>query len=219
MQHQNGKNAPMTTEGSVTHLVGQLQAGDATAAQALFERYFEPMVRLARARRKGKPGRDADEEDVALSAFDSFCRGAKDGKFPQLTDRDQLWRLLVVITSRKAADQLEHGRRVKRGGGAVRGESAFAEGGSAADERGIERVAGAAPTPDFAILMADEFDRLLGLLPDDTLRAVALWRMEGFSNEQIAAKLGCVVRTVERKVRLIHTLWQEYRDGKRHDKE
>ena len=45
--------------------------------------------------------RAADEEDVALSAFDSFCRGAEQGRFPQLDGRDDLWHLLVVITVRK----------------------------------------------------------------------------------------------------------------------
>ena len=64
----------------------------------------------------------ADEEDVALSAFDSFCRGAQRGRFPQLDDRDNLWRLLVVITSRKAVDLAQHEgppevrRRRARGG-------------------------------------------------------------------------------------------------------
>src|SRR5229473_4615747 len=108
MPHQTGGSAHLTSNGSVTYWVGQLKAGDAAAAQPLFDRYFGQMVRLARARLQGKPpGCVADEEDVALSAFDSFCRGAEQGKFPQLKDRDNLWPLLVVITARKALDQVQ----------------------------------------------------------------------------------------------------------------
>jgi hypothetical protein len=61
----------------------------------------------------GAPRGMADEEDVALSAFDSFCRGAEQGRFPQLSDRDDLWRLLFVITERKAIDLVNHEKAQK----------------------------------------------------------------------------------------------------------
>jgi DNA-directed RNA polymerase specialized sigma24 family protein len=104
MSHQAEENAPMTSNGSVTYWIGQLQAGEAAAAQPLFERYFAQLVRLARARLRGRPGRVRDEEDAAIDAFASFCRGAEQGKFSQLKDRNNLWRLLVVITARKVID-------------------------------------------------------------------------------------------------------------------
>ena len=45
----------------------------------------------------------------------------------------------------------------------------------------------------------------LGLL--GMLQAIAQWRMENYTTEEIAAKLGCVPRTVERKLRVIRGLW------------
>src|SRR5690242_18871300 len=92
--------------GSVTSWIGQLKAGDLAAAQPLWEHYFERMVRLARLKLRAlsPPGGDADDEDAALSAFNSFCEGAKQGRFPNLADRDDLWHLLVLITIRKAHD-------------------------------------------------------------------------------------------------------------------
>jgi DNA-directed RNA polymerase specialized sigma24 family protein len=201
----------MTSNGSVTYWIGQLKAGDAAAAQPLFERYFARMVRLARARLRGRPGRVANEEDAASEAFASFCRRAEQGKFPQLKDSDDLWRLLVVITARKVIDQVERARRQKAGGGKVRGESAWGDG-------GIEEVIGAEPTPAFAAQTAEEYQRLLALLPDDTWRQVAVWKLEGNTNAEIAAKLPCVERTVERKLDVIRSLWQEYRDEGRHGK-
>jgi hypothetical protein len=89
--------APMADDGSVTRWFGQLQAGDQAAAQQLWERYFRRLVGLARLKLRDAPCRSADEEDVALSAFDSFCRNAERGRFPQLADRNNLWRLLVVL--------------------------------------------------------------------------------------------------------------------------
>ena len=197
-----------SSAGSVTHWMDQLQAGDEAAAQRLWECYFSRLVALARGRLRGAPRRAADEEDVALSAFDSFCRAAESGRFPQLSDRADLWRLLVVITSRKALDLAQRERRKRRGGGAVLDEAGLGGGnGSAASQAGLDQVVGQEPTPEFAAQVAEECRRLLDRLGDEGLRAVALAKMEGYTNEEIAARLGCVPRTVERKLRMIRKLW------------
>jgi DNA-directed RNA polymerase specialized sigma24 family protein len=193
----------MTSTGSVTHWIGQLKAGTPVAAQKLWEGYFQKMVALARQRLQGAPRRAADEEDVALSAFDSFCRGAGAGRFPQLHDRNSLWPLLVAITAHKAVDLLRRERRLKRGGPPPEA------GGPADREMDVEQIVGREPTPAFALQVAEECRRLLDRLGDEGLRAVALWRMEGDSVAEIAARLGCVPRTVERKLRVIRQLWGE----------
>ena len=195
----------MASVGSVTFWIDQLKAGDHAAAQPLWERYFERLVGLARSKLRGLPRRAADEEDVALSAFDSFCRGAEQGKFPQLADRDNLWPLLVVITARKALDLRTAERRQKRGGGAVLDEAAGPD---------LEQVIGREPTPEFAAQVAEACQRLLDRLDDAELRSVALAKMEGYSNDETAVKLGCVTRTVERKLRLIRSIW-EPKEGRR----
>jgi DNA-directed RNA polymerase specialized sigma24 family protein len=200
----------MTSEGSVTHWIRELRAGNHEAARRLWEGYFQRLVVLARHRLLGTRRRAADEEDVALSAFDSFCCGAAQGNFPRLEDRNDLWQLLVVLTARKALDLRQYERRKKRGGGAVRGESVFAGvARAAADEPGIERVVSAEPGPDFAAQVADECRHLFDRLGDDELRSVALWKMEGHTNPEIAARLGCAPATVERRLRMIRTIWAE----------
>ena len=103
----------MSSSGSVTAWIDHLRDGDRAAAQPLWEGYFQRLVRLARKKLRGAPRGMADEEDVALSAFDSFCRGAEQGRFPQLFDRDDLWRLLFVITERKAIDLVNHEKAQK----------------------------------------------------------------------------------------------------------
>ena len=195
----------MSSIGSVTQWIRQLKAGNHAAAQKLWEGYFQRMVGLARKKLQGTPRRAADEEDVALSAFDSFCRGAEHGRFPQLADREDLWQLLFLITARKAFDLMEHEGRKKRGGGQAAG--AGSPSCATLAEPNLDRLIGREPTPEFAALAAEECQRLLDALGDDQLRLVAIWKMEGHTADEIAAKLGCVPRTVERKLQVIRSLW------------
>src|SRR6516165_4658105 len=104
----------MSSSGDVTLWFRRLESGDRAAVQQLWESYYRGLVRLARKKLGGLPRRSADEEDVALSAFDSFCRGAEQGRFPLLEDRDDLWQLLVMITTRKAIDLVAHEGRGRR---------------------------------------------------------------------------------------------------------
>ena len=80
----------MPSPGSVTCWIDQLKAGEPAAVQPLWEGYFQQLVARTRQKLTGRSRRAADEEDVALSAFDSFCRAAAQGRFPQLQDRDDL---------------------------------------------------------------------------------------------------------------------------------
>jgi DNA-directed RNA polymerase specialized sigma24 family protein len=197
-------------DASVSQWIDRLKAGEPDAAQKLWERYFRRLVGLARKKLRTAPRRAADEEDVALSAFDSFCRGAEQGRFSQLHDRLDLWQVLVLLTARKALDLAQHERRQKRGGGAVLDEAALpAPSGSSAAEGALERIAGPEPTPAFAAQVAEEYGRLLERLDSPELRTVAMRKVEGYGNEEIAAQLGCGLRTVERRLRLIRSLWEQ----------
>jgi DNA-directed RNA polymerase specialized sigma24 family protein len=195
----------MCAERSITLCLRRLQAGDRAALQPLWERYFRRLVGLARRRLHGAPRQAADEEDIALSAFDSFYRGVEQGRFPRLEDRDDLWQLLVLLAARKAADLAAHERCAKRGGGQVRHLSALGEG----DWPAFEALIGREPDPAFAVQVAEQCEHLLGRLADPTLRQLAVWKLEGHSNQEIAGKLGCALPTVERKLRRIRGTWEK----------
>jgi DNA-directed RNA polymerase specialized sigma24 family protein len=197
------KEKRMPSKGSVTRWIGQAEAGDAEAAQRLWQRYFGRLVGLARVKLRGSPRGMADEEDVALSAFDSFYRGVEQGRFPRLNDRDNLWSLLVVITARKAGKLKRDAGREKRGG--IREEQAPPR----TDDLELEEVIGREPSPLFAALVAEECERLLDSLADDETRTIALCKMEGYTTEEIAKKLDCAPRTVERKLSLIRGRWEK----------
>ncbi len=190
----------MSSDVSVTRLIGMLKQGDRVASQQLWEAYFGRLVGLARARLKNTVRRVADEEDVALSAFDSFFRRAERGQFPQLEDRDDLWQLLFVLTVRKAINLVHYQGRKSRGGGRVQSLQDL-------EALGADQILGTEPSPELAAQMTEECQRLLARLGDETLRAVALWKMEGYTNVEIAAKLGCVEQTVERKLRAVRQAW------------
>jgi DNA-directed RNA polymerase specialized sigma24 family protein len=191
----------MSDEGSVTHLVKQLKTGDPDAAAALWERYFPSLVRLAQARLRAAPrSRAADGEDVALSVLDGLCRRAQEGNFPELNDRGSLWRWLLVATAHKAGNIGKRERRHKRGGGNVRHISALPAGES--DEGLFIEMISREPDPAFAAQVTEEYQRLLDSLgTEDQLRQVALMKLEGATNQEIATKLDCSLSTVERKLK------------------
>jgi RNA polymerase sigma factor (sigma-70 family) len=197
----------MSSEGSVTRWVAALKGGDAAAAQPLWERYHRRLVELARQKLRASRRRAADEEDVVQSAFHSFFQGMARGRFPQLNDRDNLWRLLVVITARKALNQLAYERSKRRGGGTVEGQSRMDPGKPEWDDAAIEQVVGDEPTPEFAAQVAEQYQRLLDALRDESLRQVAVWKMEGLTNDEIAGRLDCSRRTVARKLDAIRIIW------------
>ena len=199
----------MSSAASVTTWVEQLRAGNRAAARHLWDRYFPRLVGLARKRLRGMPRRAADEEDVALSAFASFCRAAAQGRFPRLDDRDDLWQVLMMLTARKAINLIERERSQKRGGGRVMSAAAKggASGGSEADA--LAELPASGPTPEFAAEVAEECRRRLEALGDDELRGVVVDKMEGYTNEEIAARRGWSLGKVERKLRLIRKTWEQ----------
>ncbi len=194
-----GAKRPQTPgDGSVTTWIKALNQQQDEVAQNLWERYFPRMVELARNKLRASVSRAADEEDVALSAFHSFCQAAAAHRFPRLANRDDLWQVLVMLTARKALDQRKYDLRKKRADTATR----------ALDDAALESIIGQDPDPAFAALVADQFRTLLERLDDPELRNIALRKLEGYTNDEIAAELNCTVRTVGRRLALIRDLWE-----------
>ncbi len=202
----------MTVERSETYWLDELKAGRLEAAAPLWTKYFCRLQGLARQKLSGSPRRAADEEDVAISAFHSFCRGVQDERFRQLESRSDLWQVLAMITTRKAIRQVERDRAQKRGGGAVRGESIFLKADGELDPSGLAQFIGEGPTPEFQAAADEEFSRLLEQLDQPALREIALLKLDGHTNQEIADRIGRNVRSVERKLNLIRNLWSDVGD-------
>jgi hypothetical protein len=184
--------------GSVTRWIGDLKAGDGKALQPLWDRYYSTLVERARAKllalRSSTPVND--EEDVASSAFHSLYKGIREGRFPQLEDGDDLWRLLVHLAACKAVDRHRAEHRRKRGGGKVLSEADMVATGADGDDEGnpLDRIIGSEPSPEFAAMVAEEYHRRLEGLGDETLRRIAELKLACHSNEEIRQQLGSAAR-------------------------
>jgi DNA-directed RNA polymerase specialized sigma24 family protein len=161
-------------------------------------------VTLARRQLRAVPRRVADEEDVALDAFDSFCRAVESGRYPELADRHALWQVLLSLTINKAVDLIHHHERDKRNWRRTLLQSEAAAGRPGSSAAPLADIAQSGdPDPAFAIEVADHVQWMLGQLEDDQLRQIALFKLEGHTNQEIAARLRCALSTVERRLRLI----------------
>ncbi|MCR9296456.1 MAG: sigma-70 family RNA polymerase sigma factor [bacterium] len=198
----------MLQPGSVTHWIQLLKDGDRASAQPLWERYHRRIVGLARTILKQSAHRHADEEDVAQEAFNSFFLAIQKGRLPNLADRNDLWRLLVVITKRKSIDQVRRSRRRSTGLEAEKLHS-NSQRADTAVEPNLEEIVAEEPTPAMAAQLLEEYERLLLILDDQKLQEIAVWKLQAYTNEQIAQKLGCSRRTIIRKLETIRLIWEE----------
>lgn len=192
---------------SVTYWIHQLKEGDRAAVEKLWEGYFSRLVRQAQHWLRRTPVKVVDAEDIALSAFNSFCLRAEQGRFPKLFDRGDLWQLLVVVAFRKMCNEVKReGRRQPRNG-RVYPISADDDDLGAIFSCLIDRD----PDPALAFQVAESCRRLLEMLPTRELRDIAVWKLEGYTNEEIAAKMkegeGRAESTVERKLARIRKIW------------
>lgn len=193
----------MSDEGSVSAWLKSLRTNGDEAAKQLWDRYFRRQLAVAR-RELAKHPRNGefDEEDVAVSAFDAFCLGMRQGRHEDVIDRNHLWRMLFVITVRKANDYADRQNAQKRGGDGV---AVPFEDLSPAE---VDRFLSNNSDPMLSVAMSEECDRLLKALNDPGLEQLALLKLDGHTNHEIAELLGCVRQTVQRRLNLIREIWE-----------
>lgn len=187
--------------GSITEALARLRRGDASAAAAIWERFFPRLVGLARTSLAGRPQRMADADDAVQSAFISFWEHAVRGDLGTALDRNDLWNLLGVITVRKARKQARREAALKRGGGQILGENDLH--GLQGEALPLAELAAAIPAQEFDL----HCEELLQAL-DTELRTFAILRLFGYLNREIAKLLACTERKVERKLQVIRLQWE-----------
>lgn len=189
---------------SITILFQQLRDGDPDSANRLWERFFERLVSFARSQMQHANRRVSDEEDIACGVMTALCCSADLQQLPKIDNREDLWHLLLAWTRHDIVDHLRKENRLKRGGGRVRGDSVFA-----ASPEGSADVIDSSPAPDVVAEMQEQYERLLERLPDDLLRSLAVDKMRGATNAQLAEKHHVSTRTIERKLELIRKFWSQ----------
>ncbi|MDA8745100.1 ECF-type sigma factor [Rubripirellula amarantea] len=188
-------------EDSITVWFDQLREGDPNAAAKLWDRLFESLANVAREQLSNR--RVRDEEDVAAGVMTTLCKAADRGTLPSIDSRDDLWRMLLSWTKN---DCIDHGRnnvRAKRGGGKVRGDSVFDDSSGA----GFDLIADVSPSPATLTELNEQLQTLLEKLGDKMLCEIAVAKMEGYSNEELAEHYELSSRTIERKLAMIRKRW------------
>ncbi len=190
----------MSSPSSVSTWIYRLQAGDQDAARPLWQHYHARLIELAR-QQLAVPLRSA-AEDVAAMAFAGLCHAFQAGRYPDVTQRDDLWRLLLTIT-------LNQARRVGRD--STRQRRDLRRTVLAADlfdlpDADLDRLASHEPDATLAVELNDQVRALLERLPDD-LCSVAIDLLAGWSPAEIASRLNCSVRTIERRRERIRQYW------------
>ncbi len=182
---------------SVTRWFHEMGGSPEESATRLWAEFSDRLVAVARSNMPRVSG-SFDEEDVALSAFNGFCNAAKDGRYAQLNGREELWRLLSVITARKAHERTMAEVALKRGGGRT----------LHATNQQLDEHEGSSEDPQLSAIISEELRRLFGLLKDPELEQLALWKLDGLTDREAADRLNCSRRSVQRMLRVIRECWQ-----------
>lgn len=200
----------MPGKGSVSVWIQQLKDDEESALAKLHMRYWPFLVDLARRKLGNAPRRATDEEDVAQQAFWQFCKSVRAGGFPNLVNRHELLALLSHITVCQAVNQIKHEVGVqKRGAGNVKGESVFGlppESGEHST-RGLEQIEDPGLSPLETSLLNDCYQHYVQALPAH-LHDFAELHLAGLTYREIAERLDCTERTVDRKMALILANWR-----------
>ena len=188
----------MSNSHDVSHWIDQVKVGDSAAANLLWQHYFDRLVRSVRHRLYGQNRAVSDEEDVVLSVFESFYSAVQKGRFPDLFDRDDLWRLLLRMSARKVVDKRRYDQRQRRGGGVQIHSLDCAD-----HENQIIEAIGNEPSPQMVLMMQESVEKLFSHLGVGQLRDLAGAKLEGYSNAELATRFECSERTIERRLHLI----------------
>lgn len=199
----------MSNSSNVSHWIELVKSGDSAAANRIWQLYFDRLVRAVRARLNGQNRAVSDEEDIVLSVFESFYNAADQGRFPDLADRGDLWRLLLRMSARKVIDKRRHDRRQRRGGDVAVHSLNQSSANRSDHDSPIFEVIGNEPSPDMVLMLQESVDQLFSHLGVGQLRDLAGAKLEGYSNAELAQRFACSERTIERRLHLIREKCQQ----------
>jgi DNA-directed RNA polymerase specialized sigma24 family protein len=192
-----------SSDDSVSEWIEDLKDGKERAAAKLWNRFFRQIRSLARSKLGAVPGAARDEEDVALSTLQDVFSGAQEGRFERLENRNDFWQLVTVILSRKALNV----RRALL----ARRETSVSDLTNLENEEEplmiLEKAAQDRPYEYDLDSLGIECEELLGML-DERLQRIALLKLAGLTNEEIAASLSRHVTSIERALQTIRGTWK-----------
>lgn len=194
--------AKKLSDADSVELIQAVREGNPQAADVLFDRYVERLIRLVRTKISAKLARRFDAEDVVQSVYRSFFTKLREGRF-ELSESGDLWRLLAAISINKVLFRARHHNQKKRD---VSQEESVGDGSSVC---GVPFSAvQQEPTPEQAAMLTEELDRELA---DYTplQREIVQLRLQGHTVEEIADTVKRTRRTVQRTLEKFRTSLEE----------
>lgn len=206
-----------------------LKEGEERAAEKLWEEYFLKIVKLAKNKMNNIQFGAVDEEDIAISAMKSFCKMARK-RDEVIADSTELWKLLATITKRKVIKERKRQHADCRQENLRVGSSKIGVKNKNNDDNenhdGLKLIQGEAPDPHLIIEGKEVLEQIHALLESDDflknpkIHEFVTMKSQGWSNSEIAEKLGTTIRTVQRwgvKLEKAWIAWQKkvYDDWKK----
>jgi|GEM_PF-4326366 len=186
---------------SVTHWFLQLKAGNQSFLTKLLGFFLEKVKTKAR-REFGNSSRSVcDEDDIAVQVFGDLATQAKK---IDVTDREGLLRLLLLVTQRKVASERRRQSAKSRGNGKVILETDLGRLLKDCSHQSVNKG-----SQYNLALIEQELTALMEILPDDQYREIVKLSIAGHDKDEIAEILGVVPRTVYRKLRYTQELWMK----------
>jgi DNA-directed RNA polymerase specialized sigma24 family protein len=191
----------------ITLWIDQLREGDDYAARNLWNHFVRRLYTMASHKLRLTTRAVYDEEDAAQSAFHSVCAGIIAGRFPELNDRDGLWRLMLVITAQKIANRHRYDQQQRRDVRRNLSDSIFVAAGEDTAPAGVDRIVAREPSPEFAAEFVETCEFLYQSLGDPALQQIVTLRMEGCTDDEVAERMKGSRRTVQRRLEVIRRHW------------
>lgn len=183
-------------------LAQECEAGNERAFEAIFERYGDKLIKVAGKRISERLASRIEAEDVVQSVFRTFFGRVQEHRFT-FQHADDLWKLLVSMTLNKLRNKVDFHTAAKRdvdaeqplGGGTSSFPSAF-------DPTGQE------PSPEAVVAFLDLLENFMkDLRPQD--RRILEYRLQGWTQDEIAREVCCTERTVRRVIDRIRVLAED----------
>lgn len=198
----------MSNNDPVSLWIEELRQADQIAARQIWQHFAARLHQMAGHQLRARTKRVYDEDDALQSMFESVCRGLAEGRFPDLRDRDSLWQLMLVITGHKIANRHRYDRQQRRDERRTLTDSIFSDIPFEESRQASGGLISREPTPEFVAEFQETSERLFATLNDPELKEIAILRVEGYGDSEIAERLNCSRRTVQRRLTMIRRHWE-----------
>lgn len=181
---------------SVSRWIDLTRNGDSSAIQKIWEKYYRALAEYAKSKLPDFVRQMQDEEDIAHASLKSMLIGFREGNYPEIRNRHDLWKILTLIAAREAKKHIRYENQD------VRDRKRIQDADCLVDQNGNESL-----DPALLAEFADVCRIVFEALPNDLTRQVASLRLEGYRLNEIAVNLKISRRSVERKLNLIRLTW------------